>query len=41
LLDLWVIHANSRFILISAIEYFILALLITFLIKFSNKLKQI
>lgn len=40
-LDLWVIHANSRFILISAIEYFLLSLLITFLLKFSNKLKQI
>jgi len=39
-LDLWVIHANSRFILISAIEYAILAIIIIFLLKFLNKMKQ-
>ena len=39
-LDLWVIHANSRFIIISAIEYAIVSVLVIFLIKYLNKLKQ-
>ncbi len=38
LLDLWAIHADSRFILISAIQYFLLSILVIILIKYTKKL---